>query len=71
MQAHNDFSSPARKSRRAIVVTTVRVCVRVPVTVTLCFNFFKRSYLRHRSSENIHIWNIGTFEGRSLSFHGS
>ena len=60
-------------TRRAIAVTpVVRVHVRVPVTLRQSFicKFFKSLYLDSLSSESIHIWTIGTLEGR-LSFHDS
>ena len=65
------FSLPVWNTRRAIAVTPV-VCVRVPVTLRQSFicKFFKSSYLDSHSSESIHIWTIGTLEGR-LSFHDS
>ena len=63
------ISSPVWSTRTAIVVTEV---VRVPVTLRQSFicKFFKSSYLDSHSSESIHIWTIGTLEGR-LSFHDS
>ena len=67
------FSSPVRSTRRAIAVTpVVRVHVRVPVTLRPSFisKFSESSYLDSHSSESIHIWTIGTLEGR-LSFHDS
>ena len=71
------FSSPVRSTRRAIAVTpVVRVRVRgrgrVLVTLWQSFicKFFKSSYLDSYSSESVHIWTIGTLEGR-LSFHDS
>ena len=62
-----------RSTRRAIVVTPViRVLIRIPVTLRQSFicKFFRSSYLDSHSSESIHIWTIGTLEGR-LSFHDS
>ena len=65
------ISSPVQSTRRAIVVTpVVRICVRVPITLqqSFIYKFFKSSYLDSHSSGSIHIWTIGTSEGR-LSFH--
>ena len=46
--------------------------ISVPVTLRPSFisKFYKSSYLDSHSSESIHIWTIGTLEGR-LSFHDS
>ena len=70
--AKNRFSvALVRSTRRAIAVTpVVRVRIRVPVTLrqSFIFKFSKSSYLDSHSSESIHIWTIGTLEGR-LSFH--
>ena len=58
------ISSPARST----VTPVVRVCVPVTLRQSFIFKFSKSSYLESHSSESIHIWTIGTLEGR-LSFH--
>ena len=63
---------------RLFVCSVVHLFVRSFVLPSLSWNYFKvlRSsnsngvYLTNHSSESIHIWTIGTLEGR-LSFHDS
>ena len=65
----NIFSLPVRSTRRAIAIIPVfRVRVLVTLRQSFIFKFSKSSYLDSHSSESIHIWTIGTLEGR-LSFH--
>ena len=58
--------------------SSVRMFVRSFVLLSRSWNYFKvlrasnscGVYLTNHSSESIHIWTIGTLEGR-LSFHDS